>query len=44
VRGPEPLATLSEYRDSREFGTMFGMNFAAVRPGALRVGDTIEIA
>ncbi|HEX7466707.1 MAG TPA: MOSC N-terminal beta barrel domain-containing protein, partial [Usitatibacter sp.] len=26
VRGPEPLATLSEYRESSEFGTMFGMN------------------
>lgn len=42
VRGPEPLATLSTYRDSREFGVMFGMNLVTVREGDVRVGDTVE--
>ena len=42
VRGPEPLATLSTYRNSEEFGVMFGMNFVAVREGDVRVGDTVE--
>jgi uncharacterized protein YcbX len=42
VRGPEPLATLSEYRDSSEFGVMFGMNLVTVSPGSLRVGDPVE--
>ena len=41
VRGPEPLATLSEYRDSPEFGLMFGMNMVTVTPGTLRVGDEL---
>ena len=41
VRGPEPLATLSTYRDSREFGVMFGMNLVAVTPGRVRVGDAV---
>lgn len=44
VRGPEPLATLSSYRDSREFGVMFGMNFVTVQGGGVRVGDAIEFA
>jgi uncharacterized protein YcbX len=43
VRGPEPLATLSEYRSSAEFGTMFGMNLVTVQPGAVRVGDTVHL-
>ena len=42
VRGPEPLATLSTYRDSREFGVMFGMNCVAVTPGNIRVGDAVS--
>jgi hypothetical protein len=42
VRGPEPLATLSTYRASREFGVMFGMNLVTVREGRVRVGDTVE--
>jgi uncharacterized protein YcbX len=42
VRGPEPLATLSSYRDSREFGVMFGMNLVTVRAGMVRVGDPVE--
>jgi uncharacterized protein YcbX len=44
VRGPEPLATLGEYRDSREFGVMFGMNLVTVRGGRVRVGDEVRIA
>ena len=42
VRGPEPLATLSTYRISGEFGVMFGMNLVTVREGKVRVGDTVE--
>lgn len=42
VTGPEPLATLATYRDSREFGVMFGMNFVTVQAGEVRVGDTVE--
>ncbi len=44
VRGPEPLATLSEYRESTEFGLMFGMNLVTARAGTVRVGDTVEAA
>ena len=44
VKGPEPLATLSTFRDSREFGVMFGMNMVTVRPGMLRVGDAVQLA
>jgi len=44
VTGPEPLATLGTFRDSAQFGTMFGMNMVTVSPGALRVGDRVEIA
>jgi len=43
VRGPEPLATLATYRDSREFGIMFGVNLVTVREGRLRVGDAVEV-
>lgn len=39
VRGPEPLRTLATYRDSPN-GVRFGMNLIAVKPGAVRVGDT----
>jgi len=42
VRGPEPLATLATYRESSEFGVMFGMNLVTVRPGIIRVGDLVE--
>ncbi|HUP29529.1 MAG TPA: MOSC N-terminal beta barrel domain-containing protein [Usitatibacter sp.] len=42
VRGPEPLATLTTYRDSPEFGVMFGMNFVTVREGTVRVGDAVN--
>ena len=44
VRGPEPLATLGEYRNSNEFGVMFGMNMVALRPGVIRVGDALRAA
>ena len=40
-RGPEPLATLSTYRESSEFGVMFGMNYVTVREGGIAVGDTV---
>lgn len=43
VRGPEPLATLATYRDSREFGVMFGMNFVTARTGKIGVGDTVAV-
>jgi uncharacterized protein YcbX len=42
VRGPEPLATLATYRESKEFGVMFGMNFVTVEPGEVRVGQPVE--
>ena len=44
VKGPEPLATLSTYRDSKEFGVMFGLNLVTVREGTIRVGDRLEQA
>ena len=44
VRGPEPLATLGEYRDSAEFGVMFGMNLVTVNGGRVRVGDEVRSA
>jgi uncharacterized protein YcbX len=42
VRGPEPLATLASYRDSNEFGQMFGMNCVTILPGLVRVGDQVS--
>ena len=42
VTGPEPLATLAGYRDSREFGARFGMNAVTVRAGEIRVGDPVS--
>jgi hypothetical protein len=44
VTGPEPLLTLASYRDSTEFGQMFGMNLVSTRAGAVRVGDRVEAA
>jgi len=41
VVGPEPLATLSTYRESAEFGVMFGMNYVTIEPGTMRVGDSV---
>lgn len=43
VRGPEPLATLSAYRDS-PFGVRFGMNLVTLREGTIRVGDAVELS
>ena len=43
VLGPEPLATLATYRQHPEFGVMFGMNWFVARPGAIRVGDPLEV-
>ena len=43
VKGPEPLATLSSYRNSPELGPMFGMNLVTIRPGAIRVGQSLEV-
>ena len=42
VVGPEPLATLSTFRESTEFGIMFGMNLVSVMPGDVRVGDEVH--
>jgi len=44
VRGPEPLATLAEYRESGEFGLMFGMNLVSEVAGKVRVGDPLQAA
>jgi uncharacterized protein YcbX len=44
VKGPEPLATLASYRESAEFGVMFGMNLVTVKPGMIRVGDVLQLA
>ena len=44
VKGPEPLATLSTYRDSQEFGVKFGMNLVTVKEGTVRVGNAVEIS
>ncbi len=42
VRGPEPLATLATYRNSQEFGVMFGMNLVTEQVGRVAVGDTVQ--
>ncbi len=44
VMGPEPLATLSSYRESPGFGVLFGMNLVTVKPGRVRVGDPVVLA
>lgn len=41
VTGPEPLATLSAWRMSPEFGARFGMNAVTLAPGVVRVGDEL---
>lgn len=43
VTGPEPLATLATFRESAEFGVMFGMNLVTVKEGVVRVGDAVEV-
>jgi MOSC domain-containing protein len=42
VTGPEPLATLASFRESAQFGLMFGMNLVSVKPGRVRLGDEIH--
>lgn len=42
VMGPEPLATLSTFRESGEFGIMFGMNLVSIAAGTVRLGDTVQ--
>lgn len=41
VSGPEPLATLSGYRGSSQFGPRFGMNAVTDREGLISVGDAV---
>lgn len=43
VRGPEPLATLSTYRESPEFGVRFGMNARSLAEGHVRVGMPVTV-
>jgi MOSC domain-containing protein len=42
VAGPEPLATLTEFRAS-ELGARFGMNLVTEATGTIRVGDAVEV-
>jgi hypothetical protein len=42
VRGPEPLATLSTFRDS-QFGVLFGVNLIALTGGMVRTGDRVVL-
>lgn len=42
VRGPEPLATLTTYRDTPK-GVVFGQNLIAAKLAPVRVGDTVEV-
>jgi uncharacterized protein YcbX len=44
VVGPEPLATLATFRDSREFGLKFGMNLVTVKTGRIAVGDAVRLS
>jgi uncharacterized protein YcbX len=41
VTSPEPLATLAGFRESAEFGLMFGMNLVSVEAGRVRRGDEV---
>jgi uncharacterized protein YcbX len=43
VRAPEPLLTLSTYRQSPK-GVMFGMNLIPVNDAPVRVGDKVTLA
>lgn len=44
VRSPEPLATLSAYRPSEEFGPRFGMNAVVLDTGLLQVGMEVAMS
>ena len=39
----EPLRTLATYRKLPEGGVGFGVNLIVVRPGAISIGDTVEV-
>lgn len=41
VRGPEPLKTLSTFRDSAK-GILFGVNLTIATHGTVRLGDTLS--
>jgi uncharacterized protein YcbX len=41
MRGPEPLMTLSTFRDTNK-GILFGVNLVPVKLGTVRVGDQVE--
>ncbi len=41
VRGPEPLKTLSTFRDTDK-GILFGVNLVPVKLGTVRLGDRVE--
>ena len=41
VRGPEPLRTLSSFRNTDK-GILFGVNLVPVKLGRVRVGDTLS--
>jgi uncharacterized protein YcbX len=41
VRGPEPLKTLSTFRDTDK-GILFGVNLVPVKHGTVRLGDRVE--
>lgn len=43
ARGVEPLRTLATYRRTADGGVMFGQNLLHHGPGALRVGDPVEV-
>lgn len=41
--GPEPLRTLADYRRLDSGGVAFGIYTAVLRPGTLRLGDTVRL-
>jgi uncharacterized protein len=43
VTGPEPLATLSTFHADPKLGPCFGVNLVTVKPGTVRVGDTVQL-
>ncbi len=42
VRGPEPLKTLSGFRDT-DLGTLFGVNLVPVQLGTVKLGDRVIV-
>jgi uncharacterized protein len=43
LSGPEPLATLATFRDSNEFGVMFGQNSVGPSDGWIQIGDVVAV-